>query len=49
MRDASGKPLPSPNDLVIQHKEQVMFNNPNTGKYQLSRDYKNVYYHARLE
>ena len=49
MRDASGKPLPPPDDLVIQHKEQVMFNNPNTGKYQLSRDYKNVYYHARLE
>ena len=22
------------NDLVVQHKEQVMFNNPNTGIYQ---------------
>ena len=48
MRDGGGKPLPPPNDLVIQHKEQVMFNNPNTGKYQLSRDYRNVYYHARV-
>jgi len=48
MRDAGGKPLPPPNDLVIQHKEQIMFNNPNTGKYQLSRDYRNVYYHARV-
>ena len=22
-----------PNDLVVQHKEQIMFTNPNTGKY----------------
>ena len=48
MRNSDGKPLPPPNDLVVQHKEQVMFNNPNTGKYQLSREYRNVYYHARL-
>ena len=38
-----------PNDLVIvQHKEQVMFTNPNTGKYQLSREHRNVYHHARV-
>jgi hypothetical protein len=25
------KPLPPPEDLVLQHKEQVLFQNPNTG------------------
>ena len=29
-----------PNDLVVQHKEQVMFTNPNTGKYQLSGEHR---------
>ena len=38
-----------PNDLaIVQHKEQVMFTNPNTGKYQLSREHRNVYHHARV-
>ena len=31
---------------MLQHKERVLFLNPNTGIYQLSRDYRNVYYHA---
>ena len=44
MRNPDGKALPPPNNLVVQHKEQVMLNNPNTGIYQLSRDYRNVYY-----
>ena len=48
MRNADGKPLPPPNDLVVQHKEQVMFTNPNTGKYLMSREHRNVYYHARV-
>ena len=48
MRNADGKALLPPNDLVVQHKEQVMFTNPNTGKYQLSRKHRNVYYHARV-
>ena len=48
MRDSNGKPLPPPNDLVMQHKEQVLFNNPKTGVFQLSSDHRNVYYHARL-
>ena len=48
MRDSNGKPLPPPNDLVVQHKEQVLFNNPKTGVFQLSSEHRNVYYHARL-
>lgn len=48
-RGADGKPLPPPDDLVVQHKEQVLFNNPNTGNYQLSREHRNVYYHAKLQ
>ena len=46
MWNADGKALPPPNDLVMQHKEQVIFTNPNTGKYQMSRQHRNVYYHA---
>ena len=38
----------SPNDIVLQHKEQVLFQNPNTGVWQLSRDLRNTYYHPRL-
>ena len=48
LRNSDGKPFPPPNDLVLQHKEQVLFNNPKTGMYQLSSDHRNVYYHARL-
>jgi len=47
LRDPNGKPLPPPDDIVLQHKEQVLFNNPNTGLFQLSKDHRNVYYHAR--
>ena len=42
------KSLPPPEDIVLQHKEQVLFQNPNTGSYQLSREHRNVYYHAQL-
>ena len=38
--------LAPPGDIVLQHKERVLFLNPNTGVYQLSRDYRNVHYHA---
>ena len=48
MRAPDGKLLPPPDDLVIQHKEQVLFQNPKTGSFQLSRDHRNVYYHIRL-
>ena len=37
--------LPAPEDIVLQHKERVLFLNPHTGIYQLSRDARNVYYH----
>ena len=47
-RGIDGKVLPPPNDLVVQHKEQVIFQNPHSGIFQLSRDYRNVYYHPRL-
>ena len=39
--------LSPPGDIVLQHKERVLFLNPNTGVYQLSCDYHNVYYHAQ--
>ena len=48
LRNSDGKALPPPNDLVVQHKEQVLLNNPKTGMYQLSSDHRNVYYHVRL-
>ena len=48
MRNSDGKVLPPPDDLVLQHKERVLFNNPKTGMYQLSSDHRNVYYHPRL-
>lgn len=47
-RAANGKPLPPPDDIVLQHKEQVLFQNPKTGIFQLSYDLRNVYYHARF-
>ena len=49
MRGSDGKPLAPPGDLVLQHKEQVLFQNPKTGNFQISHDLRNVYYHARFE
>ena len=46
-RGEDGKPLPAPNDLVLRHREHVIFQNPNTGLFQQSRDKRNVYYHAQ--
>ena len=34
--------------VVLQHKEHVLFQNPHTGRWQMSRDLRNTYYHARL-
>ena len=48
LRAVNGKPHPPPHDLCLQHKEQVLFENPKTGCYQMSRDRRNVYYHAQL-
>ena len=47
LRDLSGKPHPPPEDLCLQHKEFIMFDNPHTGLRQRSHDQRNVYYHAR--
>ena len=44
LRGQNGKP---PDDLVLQHKEHVLFQNPQTGIFQLSHDLHNVYYHLR--
>ena len=40
--------LHSPHNIVIQHKEHVLFQNPHTGNWQLSRDLRNTYYHPFL-
>ena len=39
---------PSPGDLVLQHKEHVLFQNPRTGSWQMSKDLRNTYYHPRM-
>ena len=35
-----------PWNIALQHKQQVLFQNPNTGTWQLSRDLRNTYYHV---
>ncbi len=35
-------------DLVIQHKEHVLFQNPHTGRWEMSHDLRNTYYHAKF-
>ena len=49
LRTPSGAPHPPPNDLCLQHKEFVVFENPHTGLHQLSHDLRNVYYHAHRQ
>ena len=39
------KPLPPPDDLVVGHKEHVVYQNPHSGNFELSREKRNVYYH----
>ena len=41
-------PLPPPDNLVVQHKDQVMLQNPKSGNFQISHDFQNVYYHAHM-
>ena len=43
-----GKPLPPPDDLVLGHKEFVVFINPKSGRFEQSWDKRNVYYHPRM-
>ena len=44
-RDPNKKALPPPDDIVLQHKEYVIYQNSRTGHYEQSRDVRNVYYH----
>lgn len=44
-RDVNKKPLPPPDDIVLGHKEHVIFQNPNSGLFEQSREKRNVYYH----
>ena len=44
-RDPNKKALPPPDDIVLQHKEYVVYQNSRTGYYEQSRDVRNVYYH----
>jgi len=46
LRAETGKAHAPSNDLCLQHKEHVLFENPHTGNFQLSKDLRNVYYHA---
>lgn len=46
-RIEQGQPIPG--DLVLQHKEHVLFQNPRTGTWQMSHDLRNTYYHPRME
>ena len=39
---------PSPADIVLQHKEHVLFQNPRTGDWQMSKDLRNTYYHPLM-
>ena len=39
----------SPYDIILQHKEHVLFQNPHSGNWQMSRDLRNTYYHAKLQ
>ena len=48
LRDVTGKPKKPPHDLCLRHKEYVVFENPHTGKHQLSSDLRNVYYHTSV-
>ena len=45
-RGEGEKLLPPPDDLVLGHKEHVLYQNPHSGRFELSRDKRNVYYHS---
>ena len=44
-RAPDNKPLPPPDNLVLGHKEYVIYNNARTGRFEQSRDKRNIYYH----
>ena len=41
------KPLPPSDDIVLGHKEYMIFSNPRSGLFVQSREKRNVYYHIR--
>lgn len=47
-RDVNKKLLPPPDDIVLGHKEYVVFQNPNSGIFEQTREKRNVYYHPWL-
>ena len=49
IRDIDGKARAPPLDMCVQHKEYVLFENPRTGMHQMSKDLRNVHYHAKLD
>ena len=46
-RSIDGKPLLPPEDIVLGHKEFVIFANPKSGNFEQSWDRRNVYYHPK--
>lgn len=44
-RGPDNKPLPPPDNIILGHKEYVIFNNPKTGRFEQSWEKHNVYYH----
>ena len=44
-RDQDKKVLPPPDDIVLGHKEFVVFQNSRSGLFEQSKDKRNVYYH----
>lgn len=44
-RGENRKVLPPPDDIVLGHKEFVVFQNPRSGNFEQSREKRNVYYH----
>ena len=46
LRNTDGSVREPPDDICMQHKEHVIFENPHTGCHQMSSNLRNVYYHA---
>ena len=44
-RGEDKKPLPPPDDIVLGHKEYIIYQNSKSGNFEQSRDKRNVYYH----
>ena len=44
-RSENKSPLPPPDDIVLGHKEHVVYQNARSGRFEQSLDKRNVYYH----